>query len=55
MSRGKVGVTRFIFSSMQGFPSEYPKLVSDSPEQRLRAPLLKRHAFFVAFLLLSCK
>lgn len=42
-----VGFTLFIFSSTQGFPSEYPKLVSDRPEQRLSQSLLKRQATFV--------
>lgn len=51
----KEGVTLFIFSSTQGFPSEYPKLVSERPEQRLRKLLLKRQAFFVMSSVLSCK
>lgn len=51
----KVDVTLFIFSRMQGFPSEYPKLLSDRPEQRLKMPLLKRQASFVMPSVSSCR
>lgn len=51
----RAGGTLFIFSNTQGFPSEYPKLVSESPEQRLRKPLLKRQAFFDMSSVSSCR
>lgn len=51
----KVRLTLFIFSRMQGFPSWYPKLESERPEQRLRVDLLKRQTFFVISSSSSCR
>lgn len=42
-----IWATLFIFSRMQGFPSEYPKVVSERPEHKLKELLLKRQTFFV--------
>ena len=53
--RLNMGFTLFIFSSTQGFPSEYPKLVSERPEQRLNKSRLKRQASFVCSSVSSCK